>query len=288
MASDSKCLDRANLVWITGAQGFVGSELSKSLADAGYNVVGTGSELSITDSERLEAFATEVQPGVIINCAGVPRDATSLGNRIKAYEINALGARNVALAANTIGATVVQISSDDVYASILPEPVNEFDNPHPSTPYGKSKRAGEVMVRDTTPDHIILRSSWLYSVNGGQLKAVLDAARLGQKYEARTDQFAAPTSMSMYAKVLLGALKKGATGTFHIATKGKASRYDFARKILELAGYDPDDILVATEDPSSAEDLVLESLVLEMLGVELPSWEENLQTYMESAGLLAQ
>ena len=54
------------------------------------------------------------------------------------------------------------MSSDDVYSSKLEEPVNEFDEPQPDTPYGKTKRAGELMVRNTTPDHIIVRSWWIY------------------------------------------------------------------------------------------------------------------------------
>ena len=146
-----------SVVWVTGSSGFLGSVVCERMERAGFTVLGTNSEVSVCDPERLEAFAEEVQPGVVINCAGIRRDATSLSDRIKAYEVNALGARNVALAANTIGATIVQVSSDDVYSSKLEEPVNEFDEPQPDTPYGKTKRAGELMVRNTTPDHIIVR-----------------------------------------------------------------------------------------------------------------------------------
>lgn len=273
------------LVWVTGNKGFVGSVISERLKNAGYTVVGTDAELSVTESERLEAFAEEVQPGVIINCAGIRRDVTTLSNRVKAYEVNALGARNVALAANTIGATIVQISSDNVYASVLNEPVNEFDNPQPDTPYGKSKRAGEMMVRNTTPDHIILRSSWLYHDRGGRFKDILDAAAKGEKYVARTDQIAALTSMSTYMDFLIRALEVGATGTFHVATKGSTSRYGFAEKVLEFAGYDPASILIPEEDSKTAENLVLESMLLEIAGITMPTWEEDLAMYMKEEGL---
>lgn len=276
-----------NIVWVTGDKGFVGSVICNRMEKAGYTVVGTDEELSVCEPERLEAFVEEVQPGIVINCAGIRRDATGLSNRVKAYEVNALGARNVALAANTIGATIVQVSSDDVYSSQLNEPVNEFDNPHPNTPYGKSKRAGEMMVRNTTPDHIIIRSSWLYHAYSGRFKDILDAAEAGEKYEARIDQFAAPTSMKTYVEFMIKALERKATGTFHIVSRGRASRYDFAAKILELAGYDPDKVLVPTSDPKTAENVVLESLMLEMVGVDMPSWEDDLAAYMREVGLLA-
>lgn len=275
-------------IWVTGDKGFVGSVMMRGLSKAGYDVVGTDEELLVTEPERLESFAEEVSPAFIINCAGVRRDDASLSNKVHAYEVNALGARNVALTANTIGATVVQISSDDVYGTIVPEPVNEFDQPHASTPYGKSKLAGETMVRTSTPDHLILRTSWLYDSDFGRFKKLLDAASEGRKYESRTDQFAAPTSAEMYMHYVLKMLERGAKGTYHITPTGKTSRYDLASKILELAGYDPAEVLVPVQDPATAEDVVLESLMLEMAGAKLPTWEECLRSYMEHKGLLAE
>ena len=277
--SDSK------IIWVTGAKGFVGAELCQRFADHGYQVVGTDTELSVGETERMEAFASEVQPLAVVNCAGIRRDATGLSNRINAYEVNALGARNVALAANSCGANMVQVSSDDVYSSKLEEPVNEFDNPHPDTPYGKSKRAGEAMVRDTMHEHIIVRSSWLYHASGGRMKEVLDAAAQGRKVEARLDQFAAPTSIATYADFLVKAIEHRAFGTFHITSKGRASRYDFAAKVLEYAGYEPGSVLVPTTDRKTSENVVLESLMLEMFGVDLPTWEEDLYSYMSSQGI---
>lgn len=280
-------MSNKGIVWVTGAKGFIGTEVTSRFEAAGYNVVGTDVELSVCEQERLEAFAEEIQPDMVVNCAGIRREATNLGTRIKAYEVNAVGARNVALAANAVGAIIVQVSSDDVYSSKLDEPVNEFDSPEPNTPYGKSKRAGEMMVRNTTPDHLIIRSSWIYHAESGRMKEILDAAREGRKIEARTDQFAAPTSVSLYVDLMIRALEHGETGTFHLVTRGSTSRYGFAAKVLELAGYDPESILVPTQDKKTAENVVLESMLLEMKGVEIPSWEDDLRSYMAEEGLLA-
>lgn len=274
-------------VWITGAKGFLGTELVKRLSAEGFRVVGTDAELSVGEPERLEAFANELRPDVIVNCAGIPRAATGLGNRIKAYEVNALGARNMALVASTVGAYFVQISTDDVYPTRNREPLNEFDSPHPDTPYGKSKRAGEMMVKDTMPDHLIVRSSWLYHVQGGRMKAVLDAAKNGKTYKARTDQYAAPTSVALYARILAKAIQRRATGVLHIASTGEASRYDLAAKALSLCGYEPGKVLIPETDLVTAERVILESLMLEMFGADLPTWEEDLEAYLAEEGLLA-
>lgn len=278
---------KGKIVWVTGSAGFMGSVMMRGLELGGYAPVGTDVELSVCEPERLEAFAAEVQPDFVINCAGIRRDAATIDNKVRAYEVNALGARNVALAANTVGATMIQISSDDVYGHEQKGPQNEFDQPYPDTPYGKSKHAGETMVRNTTPDHLILRSSWVYWMDSGRMKAILDAGREGKEYEARTDQFAAPTSVLMYMRYLLKMMERGAKGTYHIAPTGRASRYDFAAQVLEFAGYDPDQVLVATSNLATAEDIVLESLMLEMAGAQLPTWQECLKEYMERKNLLA-
>lgn len=273
-------------VWVTGAGGFLGGEVSRRLGDLGYNVIGTDTEVDICDPEGLDAFVNKLRPDVIVNAAGISRFHTGLGKRIRAYEVNALGAKNVAVAANTVDAFLVQISTDDVFPMRMAEPANEFDVPHPSTPYGKSNRAGEIMVRDIIPERaIVLRTSWLYSQNGGLLKMVLDAAKAGKKIEMRTDQYASPTSVATYVHILEKIMEKETPGVVHIVGSGVCSRYEFATKALHIAGYDPSEVLIPTSDLVTAEQVLLESLVLEMHGIDLPKWEDDLESFMEAEGL---
>lgn len=279
-------MDYKETIWVTGCKGFLGREIVKRLK-ATYNctVVGTDKELMVTDPERIEAFAQDLRPDVVINCAGISRAVTGLSNRIHAYEVNALGARNVALAANNVGALMVQISTDDVFPVRMAEPANEFDTPHPETPYGKSKRAGEVMVRDTTPNHLIIRSSWVYSIDGGQVKDALDAAAAGKTLVARTDQLASPTSISTYVDFLIKAINRKATGVLHVTSRGMASRYEFLSHVFNTCGYDANTILVPESDLVTAEQVELESLMLEMFGAELPTWQDDVESYFKEVGM---
>lgn len=279
-------MDYKETIWVTGCKGFLGREIVKRLK-ATYNctVVGTDKELMVTDPERIDAFAQDLRPDVVINCAGISRAVTGLSNRIHAYEVNALGARNVALAANNVGALMVQISTDDVFPVRMAEPANEFDTPHPETAYGKSKRAGEVMVRDTTPNHLIIRSSWVYSIDGGQVKDALDAAAAGKTLVARTDQLASPTSISTYVDFLIKAINRKATGVLHVTSRGMASRYEFLSHVLNACGYDANTILVPESDLVTAEQVELESLMLEMFGAELPTWQDDVESYFKEVGL---
>lgn len=268
-------------IWVTGSKGFIGGELVRRLQTyENYRVVGTDTELSVTNAERLQAFALELKPDIIINAAGISRGATGISNRIKAYETNALGAMNVAIAANAVGAYMVQISTDDVYPQRMAEPANEFDTPHPETPYGKSKRAGEVMVRDAAPDNsLIVRSSWVYSIHGGLIKEVFDCIKAGKPFDARTDQYASPTSIATYTTFLNKAIEKQPTGVLHVTSRGVTNRYDFLSKVLTTCGYEPHEYLTPKSDLVTSEQVLLESLMLEMYGAELPTWEEDVDQY---------
>ena len=75
-------MNEKKTVWVTGAAGFVGGEIARRIADYGYNVVGTDTEVSVCDDEGLQAFANELHPDIVINAAGIPRFATGLSNRI--------------------------------------------------------------------------------------------------------------------------------------------------------------------------------------------------------------
>lgn len=279
-------MSETKTIWVTGSKGFIGGELTRRLLKYGYRVVGTDTELSVVEPERLQAFAIELQPDVVINAAGISRSATGINNRIKAYETNAIGAMNVAIAANTVGAHMVQISTDDVYPQRMSEPANEFDTPHPETPYGKSKRAGEVMVRDSAPENsLIIRSSWVYSIHGGLVKEAYNCIQSGKPFEARTDQYSSPTSIATYTSFLVKAIEKRATGVLHIASRGVTNRYDFLSKVASVCGYEPHKVLTPKSDLVTSEQVLLESLMLEMFGAELPTWEEDVENYFRELNL---
>lgn len=274
------------VVWVTGAKGFVGRAVCAHFRASNYNVVATDEEVSVCNLEALRDFARHVRPSIIINCAGIRRDKADLEHRIEAYAVNALGAKNLAMVAASQHALLVQISSDDVFSSLGYQTVDEFDTPYPDTPYGKSKRAGETMVRALTEDHIIVRSSWLYSAQERALYDILNAAKCGSVVTARTDQIAAPLSLATFATLLEDVIKAEGRGVFHLASSGCASRYDFAALALRCAGYDPYEVLIEATHAASAQHLVLVSSRLGSMGLSMPSWDEDLERTMGRLGLL--
>ena len=206
-----------------------------------------------------------------------------------AYKVNALGARNLAIAATSSAATLVHLSTDDLFPGVIAHPINEFDKTLPPHIYGKSKEAGERLVRELCSRHIIVRSSWVYTANEDDLIArLLKACREGQAVEVPTNQYASPTSVDTLAEFIVAALECDEFGTFHAADKGLCSRFEFAKHVCDLAGV-PTTTLVGRQDPAEAYRIELDNLMMRLTGVySMPSWQDDVKNYLGAHGLLAE
>ena len=276
-------------VWITGAAGRMGRTISAQLDHNRYRVVTTDRELDIVDLQRSLAFAESERPSFVINCAALASRTEAEANPDRAYQVNALGARNLAIASASVGATLVHLSTDDLFPGVIAHPINEFDKTLPPHIYGKSKEAGERLVRELCSRHIIVRSSWVYTANEDDLIArLLKACREGKTVEVPTNQYASPTSVDTLAEFIGAALECDEFGTFHAADKGLCSRFEFAKHVCDLAGV-PTTTLVGRQDPAEAYRIELDNLMMRLTGVySMPSWQDDVKNYLGAHGLLAE
>lgn len=278
-----------NAVWITGADGRIGSYLNRLLDKRGYEVLPTDSEVDVTDLEAVNEFAAKNRPVTVINCAALAGRALSDENPTEAYRLNAIGARNMAIASAAVGAKIVHLSTDDVFPQTLRTAVNEFDLPSPDCVYGKSKLAGENFIRRLNRENIIVRSSWVYGLGrAGSLRWILDAVRRGERVEQLTDQIGSPTSITTFANYVVALMEAGEYGTFHVSCAGNCSRFEFAKTALEFAGLSTAG-LVEKRDMEYAYFIELDNLMLRLVNFEpLPHWRDDLHAYMSVHGLLAE
>lgn len=276
------------VVWIAGASGRIGSALVRLIDHGKYAVITSDKEVDITDLDVVTNFAAINRPDIVINCAALLASSNGVIDKLEAYRLNALGARNMAIASESVGATIIHFSTDDVYSGKTRLLVNEFDAPSPVHIYGRSKLAGEKFVRELNPKHIILRSSWVYDDRPGWIFSdVLEAGRTGVPIEVPANQFSSPTSTLSVAEATIAIMEADEYGLFHIASRGTCSRFEFAKRILDLAGL-PSQNLIGKYDEADGYTIELEDLMLELTEVyTMPRWEEDLHMYMISAGLLA-
>ena len=275
-------------IWITGAEGHIGTALLDLLEGVEYQLLPTDiEEVDITKIDEVTQFVHVNRPDVVINCAGMTDVQECENNVDEAYRVNAIGVRNVALAANEINAKVIQISTDDVFDKESRVPYNEFDNVHPRTIYGKSKEAGEKILTQLLNRFVIIRSSWIYGIGRDFVDEVLRNVGQGKTMEVPNNQYAAPTSAKELAKVIRYFIDNEEYGLYHVICPGSCSRYEFARTILEYSGKagELDLYPVVIEDSARPTYSVLDNMMLRLTGIEEPKdWKAALKEYLDETG----
>lgn len=275
-------------IWITGAEGHIGTALIDPLEGVEYQLLPTDiNEVDITKIDEVTQFVHVNRPDVVINCAGLTDVQECENNVDEAYRVNAIGVRNVALAANEVNAKVIQISTDDVFDKESRVPYNEFDNVHPRTIYGKSKEAGEKILTQLLNRFVIIRSSWIYGIGRDFVDEVLRNVGQGKTMEVPNNQYAAPTSAKELAKVIRYFIDNEEYGLYHVVCPGSCSRYEFARTILEYSGKagELDLYPVVIEDSARPTYSVLDNMMLRLTGIEEPKdWKAALKEYLDETG----
>lgn len=275
-------------IWITGAEGHIGTALLDLLEGVEYQLLPTDiEEVDITKIDEVTQFVHVNRPDVVINCAGMTDVQECENNVDEAYRVNAIGVRNVALAANEVNAKVIQISTDDVFDKESRIPYNEFANVHPRTIYGKSKEAGEKILTQLLNRFVIIRSSWIYGIGRDFVDEVLRNVGQGKTMEVPNNQYAAPTSAKELAKVIRYFIDNEEYGLYHVVCPGSCSRYEFARTILEYSGKagELDLYPVVIEDSARPTYSVLDNMMLRLTGIEEPKdWKAALKEYLDETG----
>lgn len=269
------------MIWITGADGHVGLALRQLLPGNGYHLLCTNQkDVDVTDSEAVRLYADMNRPTVIINCAALTDPKACTENIEEAYKVNAIGARNIAIAAERIGAKMIQMSTDDVFDGNTQMPYNEFDIPSPRSIYGKSKLAGEQMVKSFCPHHIIIRSSWVYGTGSDFVHTFLNTEG---SLEISTTECAIPTSAKELAKVILHLIEGTNYGIFHaVCTGGPVTRYEYALKLMELTGKSIDLIPITGHNDVRPVYSSLDNMMLRISNLPEPiNWIDALKEFLQ-------
>ena len=233
-------------ILLLGKNGQVGWELQRALATVGEVIAcdfDSPGELcaDFMQPESLRALVWRVQPSVIVNAAAHTAVDKAEAEPERAHLINATAPAVLADEAEACHALFVHYSTDYVFDGSGLEAREEDAATGPLNVYGASKLEGERQIRMSGCHHLILRTSWVYGVRGGNFARTM--LRLGTERDSLDvidDQVGAPTGADLLADVTAHALIRLRTtpelaGTYHCAASGEASWYDYAKHVFEWA-----------------------------------------------------
>lgn len=224
-------------ILITGGLGQLAKALKHELQNDHEIYLWDLPELDFALVEDTLQKVVRVKPDLVIHCGAYTDVRGCELYPTKAYQVNWLGTRNVALAALQCGATMVYISTDYVFDGAKREPYLELDLPNPLSVYGKSKLAGEEVVRQLVNAHYIVRTAWLYSENGNNfVQKMLQLAQKKEEISVVYDQIGSPTFARELAAAIRLLISRPYYGTYHITNRGSCSWYELARAIFDYEG----------------------------------------------------
>lgn len=280
-------------VSILGASGQLGRDLYRAFSEGGLHQVAAlpHEQVDVTRPSDLLYSLGQHEPDAVINCAAFHKVDECEDQPERALGVNAIGALNVAKACAQLRAKCVYISSDYVFDGAKGVSYLEGDLPQPLNVYGVSKEAGEHLVAQACTDSIVARTASLFGVAGASgkggnfVEAVINKAKGGESLKVVNDIRMSPTYTLDAARAIEYLVTANSAGVFHITNAGSATWHEFARAILDLAGYDvPLEPTSAAEWPAKAHRPVNSSLSSDRIdqatGALLRDWEDALKAYL--------
>ena len=196
-----------------------------------------GLTLDITDHKRVMETVGSFKPSIIINAAAYTNVDKAEVEKEVAYKVNASAVGHLADAANTFDAKLIHISTDYIFDGEEGN-YSEESLPSPINYYGKTKLAGENLIKSKLQDYAILRTQVLYGFATNVKKNfalwVIEKLSEGENIRIVDDQVGNPTLADELAFATLKVCQRNATGIYHVSGYETISRYEFARKIAKV------------------------------------------------------
>ncbi len=274
---------KALRILVTGGNGQLGNCLRELEPSVPHKFIFTDvEELDITSEEAVAKIMEEEKPDWVINCAAYTAVDKAESDVELCRLLNSTAVGILAEESAKIGAGIVHISTDYVFKGDEPNPRTEDDKVDPQSVYGVTKLEGEMQAAKN-PNHMIIRTSWLYSIYGNNF--VKTMRRLG---EERTelgvvgDQWGSPTSGHDLAKAVLVAIEKPKVGIFHFSNEGVTSWAIFAEEVMKLSAIECKVNHITTADyPTPAKrpafSLMSKAKFSKAFAVTIPEWEHSLE-----------
>ena len=273
-------------ILITGANGQLGTELSKILPNA---ILTSHQDLDITNFESVRDFTIKNHINTIINCAGYTAVDAAEDDYFNAKKINSIGPQNLA----QTGCKLIHISTDYVFDGHHKTPYKPGDDTNPHSIYGWTKLMGETGVIKNSVDYAIIRTSWLYSPYGKNF--VKTMRKLGLTHETLDvvdDQIGTPTYAADLASAIVEIIPQINTsnrGIYHYSNMGECSWYDFACEIMKMSN-----IKCKVRPTTSSEyktkasrpkySVLDKTKTIDTFGIKIPDWQEALKRCLNEMG----
>lgn len=274
-------------VLVTGFKGQLGYDVVKRLEKLQIECKGVDIEdFDLLDEKGVSRFIEGYSPTAVIHCAAYTAVDKAEDNVEACRAVNFIGTKNVAEVCKKLNIKLIYISTDYVFAGEGEAPFEVDSKTAPIGIYGQTKLEGEEIVKQLVDKHFIVRTSWVFGINGNNfIKTMLRLSKERDELSVVSDQIGSPTYTFDLAELLCDMIVTDKYGIYHATNEGYCSWYEFACEIFKQAGINIKVKPVLTEEyPTRAKrpkNSRLSKKSLDDAGFKrLPAWKDALKRYL--------
>ncbi len=275
-------------VLVTGYNGQLGFDVIKELKSRHIPCKGVDmADFDITDTEATSEYIKNYSPDAVVHCAAYTAVDKAEEDEETCFRVNVAGSENIAKVCGENGIKMVYVSTDYVYGGSGTKPFEVTDKTNPCNVYGKTKLQGELAVKKYCDKYFIVRTSWVFGINGGNfVKTMLRLSDTHSDLNVVCDQIGSPTYTPDLARLICDMIETEKYGTYHGTNENYCSWAEFAQEIMKLGNKATVIHPVTTAEYGAKAQRPLNSRLskkcLDDNGFErLPIWQDALQRYIK-------
>jgi len=221
---------------VIGSEGFIGSRISRRLADLDWHVTRSTKDQLDLRSPSVDWLHALPKVNYVFCCAQFGDIDECKRNELATRDANVHGMISVLEALRDTMPVPVYLSSNMVFSGERAD-YDESDVPDPRTSYGRQKLEVEEYIRKSFSRFLIVRLTKVYGVEVNDrtlFTSWLDRWSQQQRVSAATDLTISPVYVGDVISALLTLIESGRFGVRHVAGPESASVYDFAVRLARL------------------------------------------------------
>ena len=276
-----------NNILVTGSTGQLGSDVVKELLKRGYSTLSPNrSELNLCSEDNIRNYILNSNCEAIVHCAAYTQVDKAEDEKDLCIKINATATKHIVKCAKILDIPMIYISTDYVFDGTKDGEYTENDETNPINIYGESKLAGEKYVQEILDKYYIVRTSWVFNINGKNfIETMLRLSKANNQLSIVNDQIGSPTYTRDLSRLLVDMLETSKYGLYHATNEGYCSWYEFADTIFKLANINIDIKAINSNEYASRAKRPLNSKLSKDKLIEygfkpLPHWEDALKDYL--------
>ena len=229
-------------ILLLGKNGQVGWELQRALSPLGEVIACSHAEADLEAPDQLRKLVRNILPAVVVNAAAYTAVDKAESDTKRAMRVNGEAVGVLAEETRRLGGWLVHYSTDYVFDGNKNGYYTETDMAAPQSVYGNSKLAGENAIQQSGCRHLIMRTSWVFAMRGGNFaKTMLRLAKDRDELKVVNDQIGVPTNADLIADVTALALNRifndpgfaeRTKGIYHLAPAGETSWHGYAKFLI--------------------------------------------------------